>query len=461
MKKVILLFLLPVFAWSQQPIIFSFTDFVEVVKVGHPIARQAELQTELGKLAIVQSKGQADPKVFTELSQKQFDNKRYHNLFDAGLKIPTWFGASFNAGFEQNSGAFLNPEDNTPSEGLLYAGVKMPLGRGLLMDERRATLRQGRIYNKLTQAEQAMMLNDLLLSASRAYWNWFRTYNNFLVFENAMFLTEQRYLATKQSARFGDRPTIDTVEAGIQRQTRQVQLKQAVLEMNNASAMLEVFLWQDGNIPLELENGVIPNYTGNFLIEDYIGISPIDSSLAGHPELKTVQLQLQSLEVDKQIQNQMLLPELNINYNFLTHNNIQNQYDMTLNNYTFGLQFSMPIFLRKERGTLRMTKIKIEQTERSLDQKLAQLTMQVQVAFNEWQTISEQVILQKRTVKDYNQLLEGERDLFDNGESSLFMVNSREMSYIQSQLKLNEFLAMRFQSEIKVYHTLGILNTTL
>lgn len=460
MKKLIVLLLLPFIGWSQTNTVFSFEDFVQVVKLGHPMARQAELQGELGELAILKSKGGVDPKAFTDFNQKQFDDKRYYNLFDAGLKIPTWFGASFQAGYEQNAGDFLNPENNTPTDGLLYAGVSVPIGRGLLMDERRATLRQGRIFNELTQAERTEMLNDLLLEAGKAYWNWYRTYNNVLVFEDALILTEQRYQATKQAAKFGDRPTIDTVEAGIQRQTRQVQLRQAVLEMNNARAVLEIFLWQDGNIPLELETDVIPDFESPLLIGEFNTISEMDSLLVDHPEFARARLKLRSLEVDRKFQSEMLKPELNVKYNFLTNNTSAEQ-DLTLNNYTLGLQFSMPLFLRKERGALKMTKVKIEQSERGLDQKLAQLNMKVQVAINEWQTITDQVVIQTRTVSDYNQLLEGERNLFDNGESSLFMVNSREMSYIQSQLKLNELISKRFQSEIKVYHALGILNTTI
>jgi outer membrane protein TolC len=460
MKKVIFLFLIPFLGWSQSEQPFSFDDFIQVVKTGHPTARQAELQKELGELAILKSKGQVDPEAFTEFNQKQFDDSRYYNLFDAGLKIPTWFGASFQAGYEQNAGDFLNPENSTPTDGLLYAGVSVPIGKGLLMDERRATLRQGRLYNETTKAEQVKMLNDLLLDAGKAYWNWFRAYNNVLVFEDAYTLAEQRYQAVKLGANIGERPAIDTLEAGIQRQTRQVQVRQASLEMKNARALLEIFLWQEGNIPLELEEGVIPRFENPLLLEEFGTIVEMDSLLANHPEFAQAEIKLQSLEVDRKYQSEMLKPELNLKYNFLS-SNAGAESQVLLNNYTFGLQFSMSLFLRKERGDLKMTKVKIEQSERGLDQKRAQLNYKVDVALNEWQTISEQIVIQQRTVSDYNGLLNGERSLFENGESSLFMVNSREMSFIQSQLKLNELISRRFQAEIKVNHALGILNTVL
>jgi outer membrane protein TolC len=460
MKKVIFLFLIPFLGWSQSEQPFSFDDFIQVVKTGHPIARQAELQKELGELAILKSKGQVDPEAFTEFNQKQFDDSRYYNLFDAGLNIPTWFGASFQAGYEQNAGDFLNPENSTPTDGLLYAGASVPIGKGLLMDERRATLRQGRLYNETTKAEQVKILNDLLLDAGKAYWNWFRAYNNVLVFEEAYTLAEQRYQAVKLGANIGERPAIDTLEAGIQRQTRQVQVRQASLEMKNARALLEIFLWQEGNIPLELEEGVIPRFENPLLLEEFGTIVEMDSLLANHPEFAQAEIKLQSLEVDRKYQSEMLKPELNLKYNFLS-SNAGAESQVLLNNYTFGLQFSMSLFLRKERGDLKMTKVKIEQSERGLDQKRAQLNYKVDVALNEWQTISEQIVIQQRTVSDYNGLLNGERSLFENGESSLFMVNSREMSFIQSQLKLNELISKRFQAEIKVNHALGILNTVL
>jgi outer membrane protein TolC len=460
MKKVIFLFLIPFLGWTQSEQPFSFDDFIQVVKTGHPTARQAELQKELGELAILKSKGQVDPEAFTEFNQKQFDDSRYYNLFDAGLKIPTWFGASFQAGYEQNAGDFLNPENSTPTDGLLYAGVSVPIGKGLLMDERRATLRQGRLYNETTKAEQVKILNDLLLDAGKAYWNWFRAYNNVLVFEDAYTLAEQRYQAVKLGANIGERPAIDTLEAGIQRQTRQVQVRQASLEMKNARALLEIFLWQEGNIPLELEEGVIPRFENPLLLEEFGTIVEMDSLLANHPEFAQAEIKLQSLEVDRKYQSEMLKPELNLKYNFLS-SNAGAESQVLLNNYTFGLQFSMSLFLRKERGDLKMTKVKIEQSERGLDQKRAQLNYKVDVALNEWQTISEQIVIQQRTVSDYNGLLNGERSLFENGESSLFMVNSREMSFIQSQLKLNELISKRFQAEIKVNHALGILNTVL
>ena len=48
--------------------------------------------------------------------------------------------------------------------------------------------------------------------------------------------------------------------------------------------------------------------------------------------------------------------------------------------------------------------------------------------------------------------------MFEIGESSLFMVNSREMDYIQAQLKLIELISKNQTAYIGTLHALGTLN---
>ena len=59
-------------------------------------------------------------------------------------------------------------------------------------------------------------------------------------------------------------------------------------------------------------------------------------------------------------------------------------------------------------------------------------------------------------VKDYEGLLNGERSMFNAGESSLFLINSREVNYINAQLKLVELLAKRKVTILALNYSLGI-----
>ena len=78
-------------------------------------------------------------------------------------------------------------------------------------------------------------------------------------------------------------------------------------------------------------------------------------------------------------------------------------------------------------------------------------------AKNEFETTQNQLVLYRKTVGDYRGLLSGERDLFNGGESSLFMINSREQGYIKAELKMVELVTKNRLAILKINHALGKL----
>ncbi len=79
-------------------------------------------------------------------------------------------------------------------------------------------------------------------------------------------------------------------------------------------------------------------------------------------------------------------------------------------------------------------------------------------AINEFETTQGHIELYTKTTQDYNGLLDGERQLFNNGESSLFLVNSRELGFINAQIKLIELVTKNKNAVLKLNYALGNLN---
>ncbi len=446
---------------NDSTIVFSFDAYMDIVKTQHPIAKLAELQLLKGEATLLKSKGGFDPKVYTDVSEKYFDDKQYYSLLYGGLKIPTWFGIELKAAYEQNQGSFLNPENNTPGSGLWYAGISVPIGQRLFIDKRRAELRQAKLYKESTEAERAIILNEILYEAGKVYWDWFKAYNIVLVYENTLELAQQRYQAVKQAAFLGDRAAIDTLEAGIQVQNRKLSLQQAQLDLVNSSILLSVYLWIDGVVPLEIAEGTVPK-----LIDSLEEVSlherfytHLDTLISNHPMLQQNRYKIAQLEIDKRWKKEQLKPVLNLKYNAIAqpvNGDVFAAYSP--NNYTWGLEFSMPIFLRKERGNLKLANVNIQEAEFNLATKQATLTYKARASLNEWETTKEQQNMFTQTVKDYRNLLEGEHKMFDAGESSLFMVNSRETSYINAQVKLIDILVKNRKARLTTSYAFGILN---
>jgi outer membrane protein TolC len=441
--------------------VMSFESYMALVKKGHPLSVQANLQAEFGDATVQGARGGFDPKAYSDVGQKYFKDTQYYSNIDAGVKIPTWFGLELMAGFEQNQGVFLNPESNVPSNGLWIGGVSMALGQGMFIDERRAALRGAQVYQESTIAERERLLNDLLFSAGEAYWDFFKAYNNLRIYQGALTLAQERFVGVKQSARLGDVPAIDTLEAGIQVQNRLLNLQQARLDFDNSALFLGVFLWADGLIPLELEDNTVPYLQDDLTVSNAASLSQVRflDQLVNHPELRLTNFKIEQLEIEQRWKREQLKPEINLKYQPLNERQIGENpiADYSVNNYTWGLEFNMPLFLRKERSALTLAGLKIREQELAFENKQANLQNKAQAALNMWNVTFEQISLYRRTVRDYEQLLAGERRKFETGESSLFLVNSRELSYINAQIKLVSLLAENQKAILKTNYALGIL----
>lgn len=464
-KTFVILFLVvfsaELLAQSIEPKPLAFNEFMRLVKKNHPIAKQAELQLELGEAYLQKSRGMFDPQVFSEISQKYFDDKQYYNLNNSGLKIPTWYGLEFGGGYERNEGVFLNPQNNVPNAGLWYAGASLNIGQGLFIDERRAELNKAKIFVKSTQAERQIIYNELLYNAGNTYWEWFNAFHTLKIYEEALSLAEERFEAVKQNAKFGDVPLIDTVEASIQVQNRMLNYQQADLNYKNTTALLSVYLWDEGIIPLEIDENTIPltlemveplTVSGNLMAQ-------LDSISLTHPELAQYEFRLQQLQLDRRLKQEMIKPKLNLRYNAITAPVGNDAFvDYNTNNYNWGLEFSIPLFLRKERGDLKIAQLIINETKLDFDNKKAAINYKAIAAMNELGTSFNQANLYAKTVKDYLQLLNGEKQKFDAGETSLFMVNARELGYINTQLKYIELIAKNQKARLTTDFALGILS---
>jgi outer membrane protein TolC len=134
------------------------------------------------------------------------------------------------------------------------------------------------------------------------------------------------------------------------------------------------------------------------------------------------------------LKKEKLKPKLNANYNVLSNGLSFNP--LFTDNYKWGISFSTSTLFRAEKGELELTKIKIENTDLLRQQKELELRNKLQLAFNEVDNALIQLQLYTKTVENYRQLLTLENARFQLGESSLFLLNSREIKLIEAQVKL-------------------------
>jgi outer membrane protein TolC len=457
---IILIFALLVGFELRSQTTFTDKQFYEIILKNHPLAKQAQLQTQFGEKAILYAQGGFDPKIFTHTIQKNFNSTSYYNLIHSGLKIPTWYGLEFKGGFESNQGAFLNPEEKTPSSGLVYAGATVNVGKGLFIDQRRAELFKAKVYYQSTFFEQKLQLNELIYESGNAYWNWFLSYHSMKILDEAFELANIRYGAVKRTAELGDRPEIDVVEAGLQVQNRESMLKNYEAEYKGTGFKISSFLWNEQQIPLDLDSLTIPLKI-ELLEKDSVSLlsnQEIDTAIANHPYLQVTNFKIKGLEIEKKLKKEQLKPELAIHYNFLNQPIQNNPFaNSSINNYKWGLTFEMPILLRKERGDLAKTNLKLKEEQFNLENSRAYVEYKIRNSLVEYNNALAQVEIFEKTVVDTKRLLDAEKAMFETGESSLFLINARELAYIQAKLKWVESIVKSKQAYLSLKFNLAQL----
>ena len=438
--------------------VLRFDEYLGFVKKFHPIVRQAELVIDESQAQLMKSRGAFDPKIEVDYDRKRLKGTEYWDQLNGTFKVPTWFGVELKASFEENTGAFLNPENFIQDGGLYSAGVSVPVARGLLINDRMASLKQARLFREQAKADRDVFVNNILFEASIVYFKWLQSYNELKLYENFLVNAELRYRGIVRGVELGENAAVDANEARIALNSRKLGLEQSRVKMMNASLMLSTFLWLDNNIPVELQPNVVPDVDTEPIVDATFNIDQLrkeDVAIDLHPKMQSLDFKVQSLQVEKRLKANMLLPRVDLEYNFLTGTpDISRSFNTA--DYKGGLNVSMPLFLRKERGDLKLAKIKLQDTEFEVDATRVNLINKINALKQELDSYVTQNEITEEMISDYQLLLRAEERKFQLGESSLFLVNSRESKLIDGQLKAIEIQFKFFNTKAKLFNSLAV-----
>lgn len=418
---------------QNNPTEFTYNEFLGYVKKYHPLVKQADLKLNEAQANLMQARGAFDPKIEVDFNEKQFKDNQYYSILNSSFKIPTWYGIELKAGFDNSEGIYVNPENTLPNSGLTSFGISVPVGQGLFINQRMADIRKAKIAQNLNAAERNLQAIEVLYEASVSYANWKRAFEEVKLYENYLVNASNRYKGIEKLISEGDKPAIDSIEAGIVVKTRLLNLEDAKLKLIKAKLELSNYLWLENNVPLELKDDLIPEITLSKTIKEVLQINelnPID--LNNHPKIKALDAKIAMLKVDKKLKANALLPKLDISYNYLSEPSYIDNY--RFEDYKIGVNFSFPLFLRKERAGVKLATIKIQDSEFGLQFERKSIENKIKSQQQEIASLEKQREYIRKLIQDYNTLLNAEDRLFEMGESSLFVINSRENTLVSSQI---------------------------
>ncbi len=433
--------------------------FLNIVRTYHPVVKQATFQVKRAEADLLSSRGAFDPLLYFNNDQKTFDGKNYFNYNNTELKIPTWFGVEVKAGIEGNYG------DRTSDEASLgktsYAGFMVPLAKNLLLDKRRAALQQAKLFIAQSKQEQLLYINDLLYDAIGFYWQWVTEYQYYKILSDAVKINEDRYRLIKITVEQGDRPAVDTSEALAQLLSFKYLQNEALMNFNGAGYELSNFLWQQNNQPYILPRNVVPDKVLDTINPFTIAYQPLNDLLAlagsAHPKLSAFQYKIDALEVERKLKFQSLLPTLNVKYNVLSKGYEVWKTPSLENNYKFGVDIGMPLFLRQGRGDYKASKIKLQSADLERSEIRLGIDNKVKYYYNQLVNQLQQIKFTEDANAAFLRLFKAEEMRFSIGESTLFLLNARENKVLETAQKLAGIKAKFFKSRYALQWAAGLL----
>lgn len=432
-------------AHATDTLYLRLDSFLSIIQRHHPVAKIADVQVVRAQAWLMREKGAFDPYLSASFDEKQYKNTPYFQHSEQALKIPLWPGMDAKLGYDMNDGMYLNPENKLPQGGLVQAGLSASVLQGLITDARRTAVQKAKLGISVSENQRINILNQLLSEAAVTYLYWNQTWQEVLLYEKAYNIARERMTGVIGQFRLGDKPAIDTLEAYIQLQNREAGYNRALLNFTNAGYLLRYYLWDESERMTQWDNVYLPGDTLPDLAVTLKTPDPMQQ-----PEIRSYVLKQQSLGYDERLKREMLKPSLKVQYNFI--NERYAPFAFVAGDYKFGATFQMPVLLRKERGELQWVRTQMLENEWQLKAKQAEWDNKRLALKNEIEVLRRQTSLYNNIMNDNLTLLMAEQNKFSAGESSLFVVNTRDQNYVQSaanyldtRLKLGYALVKYYQ----------------
>ena len=446
---------------SGRPDVLGLETFQQRVLANHPELAQIRNEQAQARQQITVAKGAFDPKFSAALTNKRFRNEPYYAATDLALSVPTFFGADFKLGFERGVGARINPERETSSGGLLTLGVSMPLARNLITDERRTLLSRARAWSAIADAEAITVTNNLLLRATKAYAEWYLAYRKFVIADSSVRLAEFRLESVKARIQAGENAPIDSIEAQLEVRRRRVMILEAQNEERIAALDAVAFLWNTNGLPERVSASAkpaIPLFPETATDTTALG-TWLNDARRVHPAVLKAEGKMALEAADWRLNAQGLLPNVDVSVAALSKGDAVNpllQPSIWDNNYKSAVTGSTSLLLRKERGKLQASALKVESARLERDLEQRRVAIEIQNALSALVMLEAAVQLQRENVGSAALLRDAEEARFVSGESTLLSVNLRERFLLDEVIKLEQFNAKILSARVALATARGI-----
>jgi outer membrane protein len=462
---------------TQQPFVgISLNDAIGMALLKNPDLAVAASNTRIAGYQVTEAKGAYNVRFFVTPSIKH-DNSAAENAFfsggpgfqpivqnyqttQAGFEGQTLAGTQYNLNVSQSK-----VNDNTYIDAFnpyylasLNVSVTQPLLKNFAMNAGKQQLELSRVSSDLSQASALASASTTIANVEDAYWNLVAAWRNVAIQESALRDSVLQQQSNVRQARHGAAAPIDAIESSTQVSTYQEQVFSALQSVSQLQNQLKSLIVTDPGDPIWRAN-LVPTSPVVQLPASPDVETVLADALRNRPEIREALDQQQQADIDLAYAKNQRLPQADLS---LTYNGngfagnalpplggvfgtatpppyMGGTYPQAYGNigrfptYDAQLQLSVPLGNDTAKGAYSAAQ---EQQRIAAVEKMStseRVQYEVRNAVQNYQSALAQLFAARQARESAAAVLDSEERKFRNGESTTFLIDQREVEFVQAE----------------------------
>ena len=462
---------------TQQPFVgIALDNAIGMALLKNPDLAVDASNVHVASYQVQEAKGANDVRFFVEPSVKHDTNPALNPFFSggtdfepivqnyqtqqAGVEGQFETGTQYNINVSQtkvNDNTYIN-SFNPYYYGSFNVSITQPLLKGFLMNDDKRQIQLSVVNADASQASTLSSVSTTIASVEDAYWDLVAAWRNVAIQEDALRQSVLQQQSNVRQAKHGYAAPIDAVESSTQVAVYQQNVFSALQTVSQLQNQLKSLIVSDPGDPIWQAN-LVPTSSVPDLPQSPAVDTLLATALQNRPEVRQALDAQKQADVNLAYAKNQKLPQadLQLSYN---GNGFAGQalpplggvfgnatpppymvgtYGQAFANsgkfatYQAGVQVSLPIGNNTAKGAVGVAS---EQEHIAAVEKLntdQRIQYEVRNAVQNYQAALARLFAARQAREASAQVLSSEERKFRNGESTTFLVNQRQIEFVQNQ----------------------------
>jgi outer membrane protein, heavy metal efflux system len=437
-------------------------DVLRSVDQHFPKIRAAFEKTEAARAKQLQSEGAFDLNL-NGRAQHLFRGEYPSSSIDAWVEQPTTlWGLKVEGGYRNASGFPIYDGKNvTSTNGEVRLGVSVPLLRDRAIDDNRFELRNAKLGVDRTSQEQRWVRLQSRLKAASVYLKWVALGQKRVVAERLLQIASVRQAGIERQIESGQIAPIERVDNQRLIISREERLVEATQQFEQASLDLSLFWRRDDGRPTVPTTGSLPTWPPVAIVDGDLSYD-IDRAIDNRPDVAALRHTAEQIQARVAVSENRLKPTMDLRVIASQDSGDTRPYAPfanSLNETEVGasLTFKLPVQRRKAQGEVNQSQAELSAISAELELATDVVRMEMAQAKLVVKATHRRTDLGRQATEAAIQMENAERQRFDEGQSTLLLVNLRELATAETESRFIESWADHELARVALKAAAGIL----